>query len=304
VTYWELKRFIFDFLLFLQIGKWSNSKMVVPCLSLKGRVAVVTGGRRGIGKAIALRFAEAEADVAVCDLVADSELDAVAEKVKQLGRRSLVMQVDVKDKASVNVFVQKVEDVLGGISILANVAGINNVCALADLPEEQWDSTLDTNLKGCYLCCQAVIKRMIKRKSGNIINIASTDGYNPIRSQVAYNCSKIGVRMLTSVLAFELGRYNIRVNAIAPGWILTKMEEYNKIVKVRDLGPHRTTLHAVAEAEIALGRLGEPCEIANVALFLASDLASYVSGATWRVDGALNPLPLSAMPESIALEEL
>ena len=263
--------------------------MVVPSLSLEGKVALVTGSRRGIGQAIALRFAEAKADVAICDLVAGSELDAVAEEIRQFGQRSLAMQVDVRNKASVSNFVQKVEAELGEIDILSNVVGINNLSSLVDLPEEHWDNTFDTNLKGCYLCCQAVARRMIKRQKGSIINIASVDAIMPVPYQVPYNCSKAGVCMLTNTLAFELGRYNIRVNAIAPGLTRAPTAEYlisNPSVK------------AALLREIAMGRVAEPVEIANVALFLASDLASYVSGATWRVDGAYNCAPLSDMPES------
>jgi NAD(P)-dependent dehydrogenase (short-subunit alcohol dehydrogenase family) len=265
--------------------------MGVHCLSLEGKIAVVTGSKTGMGRAIALLFAEAGADLALCSRVTtDGQLQTVAEKVRKLGRRSLAMQVDIRDKTAVNNFVQKVSDELGEIDIWVNVAGVLNISPLVDLPEEDWDRVLDTDLKGYYLCCQAVGKRMIKNKKGCIINIASTDAFNPIPYQVAYNCAKTGVPMLTSVLAFELGRYNIRVNCIAPGWVKTKMTEYF------DTNP--AALKA-AEDEVALGRIGEPSEIANVALFLASDLASYVSGATWRVDGAQNPTSLAAAPEQM-----
>jgi 3-oxoacyl-[acyl-carrier protein] reductase len=262
--------------------------MGAPCLSLEDRVAMVTGARRGIGKAIALRFAEAGADVAVSDLVMGRELDGVVEEIRKLSRRSFATQVDVTNNASVNNWVDTVEAKLGGIDILANVAGILRISKLVDLSEEDWGKVLDTNLKGTYLTCQAVAKRMMKRKKGCIINIASTDAFNATPSQTAYNCSKAGVRMLTNILAFELGRYNIRVNAIAPGWIRTPMTDYLE------------TEHFIetAIADVALGRIGQTLEVANVALFLASDLASYVSGATWRVDGGFNQPSLTAWPES------
>ena len=218
------------------------------------------------------------------------ELDAVADEIRKLGRRSLAMQCDTRDKASVNNFVQKVVAELGDIDILVNNAGVFKVSTLVDLPEEEWDRILDTNLKGYYLCCQAVAKKMIERKRGNIINIASCAAFYPAPTQSVYNCSKVSVRMLTSILAFELARYNIRVNAIAPGWIRTKMIEHLEF-SPRD--------RAAALADIAMGRIGEPQEIANVALFLASDLASYVCGATWRVDGGVNPMSLSVAPEKI-----
>ena len=262
--------------------------MGAPCLSLEGRVAIVTGSRRGMGRAIALRFAEAGADVAVSDYVAGSELDGVVEEVRKLGRRSFATQVDVTSKTAVNNWVQKVEAEFGGIDILANVAGILRVSKLVDLSEEDWDKVLDTNLKGTYLTCQAVAKGMMKRKKGCIINIASTDAFNASPSQTAYNCSKAGVRMLTNILAYELGRYNIRVNAIAPGWIRTPMTDYLEAESFME----------TAIADVALGRIGQPIDVANVALFLASDLASYVSGATWRVDGGFSQPSLSSWPES------
>lgn len=259
--------------------------MGVPCLSLKGKVAVVTGSRRGIGKAIALRLAEAGADVAVCDLVAGDELNATVEEIRNLGQRSLAIQLDVTNKASVNSMVQKVESEFGEIDILANAAGVLRVTQSIDFSEEDWDFVLNTNLKGTFLINQAVARRMIKRKRGSIINIASTDAFNPIPNQVAYNCSKIGVRHLTNTLAFEWGRHNVRVNAIAPGCVHTEMMASYGIDD------------SVCAAEIALGRMGEPIDIANTALFLASDLASWVSGVTWRVDGGTNMGPLSMWPE-------
>lgn len=259
--------------------------MSIPCLSLEGKVAVVTGSRRGIGKAIALRFAEAKADVAVCDIVAGDELNTTAEEIKKLGQHPLVVQVDVTNKASINNMIQKVEAELGEIDILANAAGVLRVTPSINFSEEDWDFVLETNLKGTFLMNQAVAKGMIERKRGSIINIASTDAFNPIPCQAAYNCSKVGVRHLTNTLAFEWGRYNVRVNAIAPGCVHTQMMASYGIDD------------SVCAAEIALGRMGEPIDIANTALFLASDLASWVSGVTWRVDGGTNMGPLSMWPE-------
>ena len=251
--------------------------MGAPCLSLEGRVAIVTGSRRGMGRAIALRFAEAGADVAVCDMVVGGELEGVVEEIKKLGRRSFATEVDVTSKASITSWVQKVEAEFGGIDILANVAGILRVANLVDLSEEEWDKVLNTNLKGTYLTCQAVVKGMMKRKKGCVINIASTDAFNASPSQTAYNCSKAGVRMLTNILAFELGRYNIRVNAIAPGWIRTPMIDYLETESFME----------TAIADIALGRIGQPADVANVALFLASDEAGYITGQTTNIDGGL-----------------
>jgi NAD(P)-dependent dehydrogenase (short-subunit alcohol dehydrogenase family) len=181
--------------------------------------------------------------------------------------------------------VQKVESEFGEIDILANAAGVLRVTESIDFSEEDWDFVLNTNLKGTFLMNQAVARGMIKRKRGSIINIASTDAFNPIPNQAAYNCSKIGVRHLTNTLAFEWGRHNVRVNAIAPGCVHTEMMASYGIDD------------SVASAEIALGRMGEPMDIANTALFLASDLACWVAGVTWRVDGGTNMGPLSMWPE-------
>ncbi len=259
--------------------------MTTPCLSLKGQVAIVTGARRGIGKAIAIRYAEAGADVAVCDVVASDELNATAEEIKKLGQRSLAIALDVTSKDSINNMIKKVEAELGNVDVLANAAAVLRVKESIDFPEEDWDLVLNTNLKGTFLINQAVAKGMIARKKGAIVNIASTDAFNPIPNQAAYNCSKIGVRHLTNTLAFEWGDFNVRVNAIAPGCCHTEMMASYGIDD------------SICSAEIALGRMGEPIDIANAALFLASDMASWISGVTYRVDGGTNMGPLKMWPE-------
>jgi gluconate 5-dehydrogenase len=271
-------------------NKYRRAKMGIPCLSLEGKVAIVSGSRRGMGKAVALKFAEAGADLGLGDVVADSgELDGVAEEIRKLGRRCSTGQLDVRDKNSVNNWVEKMEDELGVIDILANVAGIATAEHLVNTPEAEWDRVLDTNLKGIYLVCQAVAKKMIKRKRGNIVSIGSVDGIIAVPSQVPYCCSKAAVHTLTKALAFELAQYNIRVNAVAPGWVKTPMTQGD---------PSYTPMIRKAEESTALGRLAEPEEIANVMLFLVSDLASYVSGATWSIDGAYSAVPLSAWPKA------
>ena len=263
--------------------------MSIPNLSLEGKIAIVTGSRRGMGRVIALKFAQAGADLGLGDLAPGSdELNAVAEEIRGLGRRCFAWPVDVRNKDSVNNWVQKIEDELGAIDVLANVAGIATAEHLVNIPEEEWDRVLDTNLKGIYLVCQAVAKRMIKRKRGSIVSIGSVDGILGTPSQVPYCCSKAGVHILTKVLAFELAQHNIRVNAVAPGWVKTPMTQAD---------PSYAPMLRIAEESIALGRLAEPEEIANVMLFLVSDLASYVSGATWTIDGAYNSVPLSAWPK-------
>ena len=253
--------------------------MSIPSFSLEGKVALITGARRGIGRGIALAFAEAGADVAICDIVVEGgEMEAVTGEIRQLGRRSLAVQTDITQKAQVDNLVQGVEDELGAIDILVNNAAILLITPLLGTSEEDWDKVIDTNLKGYYLCSQAVGRRMVQQKRGNIINIASTDAFYLDRSYTPYGAAKAGVVRLTRGMAMELGSYNIRVNAIAPGWVRTKMTEF--VWSAPEFLKR-------AEAEIPLERMAEPSEIANVALFLASDLSSYITGATIFVDGGL-----------------
>ena len=241
--------------------------MSIPNLSLEGKVAVVTGGRRGIGRAIALTFAEAGTDVAVCDVVVEGgEMEAVVEEIKKLGRRSLAVQTDVTQKAQVDNLAKRVEDEFGVIDILVNNAGIVVRAPLLETSEDLWDTVLDTNLKGYYFCSQAVGKGMVERKEGNIINIASTAAF---RGDSAYSISKAGVVRLTEGLARSLGRYNIRVNSIAPGYTITDMTKSAWGV------PEVRKQH---EALVPLGRMAQPSEIAGIALFLASEASSFITG--------------------------
>ena len=254
--------------------------MSIPSFSLERKVAVVTGGRRGIGRAIALAFAEAGADVAVADFVVEGgELAAVAEEIQRLGRRSLAFQTDVTRSSDVDNMVQRVIDELGVIDILVNNAGIVGLgSTVLETTEDDWDKVIDVNLKGCYLCSQAVGKEMVKQRRGNIINMASVGGLKVRRRGrgAAYSISKAGIIMLTRILAVELASYNIRVNAIAPSMVRTEMAQ-SIIADPKAI--------AAEEARIPLGRVGEPEDIAATALFLASDASSYVTGHTVIAEG-------------------
>ena len=250
-----------------------------PSLSLTGKVAVVTGSRRGIGRAIALAMAEAGADVAVSDIVADDgQLASAAEEVTRLGRRSLSSRTDVTSQADIDILIERVLAELGEIDIWVNNAGVPNVLPVLDYSEDEWDRVVDTHLKACYFCSQAVARRMVKRRQGVIINIASILGLGPAPGSAAYSSAKAGVISLTRSLARGLGEHNIRVNAIAPGGTRTEM--------VSGLWTDPTRL-AEAESRIPLGRLAEPEDIASVVVFLASDLSAYVTGHTMVVDGGL-----------------
>jgi gluconate 5-dehydrogenase len=245
--------------------------------SLAGKVAVVTGGRRGIGRAIALALAEAGADVSLGDrVIDDGELEKVAEEVRKLGRRALAIQTDITRKADVDSLVQKTVAEFGSIDILVNNAATNVRAPLLELNEEGWDRVIDTDLKGYYLCSQAAGKVMVKQKRGNIINIASTAAMDTAPQMGAYGIAKAGVVMLTRILAIELAEYNIRVNAIAPFIVKTKFSQ--------PLWADAKTLKEI-ESGIPLGRLAEPEDITGAVVFLASDASAYITGHTIVVDG-------------------
>jgi len=253
--------------------------MNIPNFSLADQVAIVTGGRRGIGKTIALAFAQAGADVAVCDcIVEDGELEAVAEKIRLIGRRSLAIQADTSLKADVDNMVQKVMEQFGAIDILVNNAGVAVMGPLLDLPEEDWDKVINVDLKGYYLCSQAVGKRMVEQKKGNILCVASQYAFKPVPDMGVYSIAKAGVVMLTRVLARELGSYGIRANAIAPGLIKTELS--------RVAWSNPDVLKRM-ETKISLGRIAETGDLVGAAIFLASDASDYITGHTIMVDGGV-----------------
>jgi NAD(P)-dependent dehydrogenase (short-subunit alcohol dehydrogenase family) len=249
----------------------------MPDFSLNGEVAIVTGARRGIGKAIALTLAGAGADVAVCDLVDDDgQLQAVAGEIEKLGRRSLPIKVDTSKRAEVETMVQKVLDRFGQIDILMNNAGILIRSSLLDLPEEDWDRLMAVDLKSYYLCAQAVGRHMVERKRGRIVNTASQFAFRTMPGMGPYSIAKAGVVMLTRALAQELGKHGIRVNAIAPGLVKTEFSRESWI------NPDFVKQYS---AQMPLGRMGETTDLTGAALFLASDASAYVTGHTILIDG-------------------
>ena len=248
-----------------------------PNSSLSGEVAIVTGARRGIGKTIALAFAGAGADVAVCDLVADDgQLEAVAAEIEKLGRRSMAIQVDTTRRAEVETMAQHVVDRLGPIGILMNNAGILIRSSILDLAEEDWDRLMTVDLKSYYLCAQAVGRRMVEEKRGRIINTASQFAFRVVPGMGPYAIAKAGVVMLTRALAQELGSRGIRVNAIAPGMVKTDFS------KDAWINPDYVKQYS---AQMPLGRMGETTDLVGAALFLASDASAYVTGHTIVIDG-------------------
>jgi len=251
--------------------------MALPDFSLDGRVALVTGAKRGIGRAIALTLAEAGASVVVCGRTLP-DVEKVADEIKALGRRSLAVKTDVSIKSEVEALIAQTVREFGTLDILVNNAVVYARGPLVELSEEEWDMTLDIGLKGFYLCSQAAASVMMEKRKGSIINMSSTAGIRPTGRQGAYSVIKAGGIMLTKLLAAELAEYNIRVNALAPTVVKTEL------TNVELLQPFM--------AQLPLGRLTEVSELAAAALFLASDAASYISGHTLIVDGGrINTFP-------------
>lgn len=240
------------------------------------QVAIVVGARRGIGKDIALTLAEAGANVAVCDIVVeDGQLASVAEEIQKIGRKSLALRVDSTRKKDVDNMVQKVADKLGEIDILVNCAAIiTKRTPLYECDEKDWQRAMDVNLKGYVLCCQAVSKKMIKRRKGTIINISGLGGMTPLKDTGAYPLTKAGVIMLSRQLGWELAKYNIRVNDICPWFVAAPISEVPRSQRGKEI-----------LSGIPLGRMGEARDISNAALFLASDASSWITGQTLIVDG-------------------
>ncbi len=251
--------------------------MSIPNFSLSNEVAVVTGSRRGIGRAIALTLAEAGADIVVCDkVIEDGQLDQTSEEIKKLGRRSIPIRTDTTIKSEVDDMIKKVVSEFGKIDILINNAGILIRGPILEITENDWDSLFGVDLKGYFLCAQAVGKQMVERKKGNIINIATQWAFKTNPGMGIYSIAKTGVVMLTRVLARELGPFGIRANAIAPGMVKTEFS------RVSWTNP--ATL-ANIENSLPLRRAGEVDDLTGAALFLASRASGYISGQTIVIDG-------------------
>lgn len=245
---------------------------------LKGKVALITGSTRGIGKEFAIGFAKEGAEVIINgrDL---GKAKAVAEEIKNLGVKSIAIGADVSLSQDVTRMVEEAIQSLGRIDLLVNNAGVNPFILEAEkIKEEGWDQVIDVNLKGVFLCCQAVGKKMIEQGGGKIINISSVVGFLGEQGFLPYSVSKAGVMMLTRVLAYEWSKYHVTVNAIAPGFIAGGMNTsiLNKEVLVSGL-----------TQQVPLKRLGKPEEIVQVALFLASEDSSYINGTTIVADGGM-----------------
>ena len=245
-------------------------------MDLSGKVAIVTGSARGIGREIALRLAEAGANIVISDIAG---AESAAEEIKKMGRRSLAVTADVSSAADVASLVEKTAGELGRIDILVNNAGIARDQLLLRMSDEDWEVVLNVNLKSVFLCTRAVLRPMIKQRWGRIISISSIVGIVGNPGQANYASSKAGIIGFTKTIAREVGSRGITVNAIAPGFIVSKMtdqlseEQKGEMLK-----------------RIPLGSLGTPRDVAEAVAFLASEEARYITGQVLGVDGGLGGL--------------
>jgi 3-oxoacyl-[acyl-carrier protein] reductase len=242
-------------------------------MSLADRVAIVTGGGRGIGRAIALRLAEAGANIVVNDI---EPVEAVIKEIKAMGRQALPVVADVSSASEVERMVAEAISAYGRIDILVNNAGIARDQLLLRMTEEDWDRVLAVDLKSVFLCTRAVLKYMVKQRWGRIISLSSIAGIMGNPGQASYAAAKAGIIGFTRTVAKEVASRGITVNAIAPGFIDTEMTRHLKADWKDEL-----------KKQIPLGRLGSPGDVAEAVAFLASDAASYITGQVLVVDGGM-----------------
>ena len=243
---------------------------------LLGKVALVTGGSRGIGRAIALRLAEAGANVAICSRNLEAA-QAVGDEISARGGNILVRQSDVADAAQVDQLIKDITGTLGSLDVLVNNAGINRDNLLLRMKEEEWDRVMDINLKGTFNCCKAAARPMIKARGGRIVNISSVVGIRGNPGQANYAASKAGLIGFTKTLARELASRSITANVVAPGLI-------SETGMTSDL-PSQVVDQMLAQ--IPLGRPGTPDDVAQAVLFLTSDHGAYITGQVIQVDGGM-----------------
>ena len=243
-------------------------------MDLSGKVAIVTGSSRGIGKAIALKLADAGASVVVTGHIEDAE--PVAKEIRAKGRQSLAVRASVTSAADIEKLVDATLSTFGRVDILVNNAGITRDQLVLKMSEDDWDAVLDTNLKSVFLCTRAVLRPMLKQRWGRIINISSVIGLIGNPGQANYAASKAGIIGFTRTIAKEVGSRGITANVIAPGFIETRMTQAMNQAQRQEL-----------MKRIPLGSLGTPEDVAEAAAFLASDGARYITGQVLEVDGGM-----------------
>lgn len=243
---------------------------------LAGKKALVTGGARGIGRAIALALAEYGADVAVNYNGSRERAEQTAEEIRAMGRKAVIIQADVSKQEDCERMFQEVSEAFGGIDILVNNAGITRDNLAVRMSEAEFEQVIDTNLKGVFFCMKLAGKMMMKKRGGRIISISSISGVKGNAGQINYCAAKAGITGMTKCLARELASRNVTVNAVAPGYINTDMTA---------ILPDR--VKDAVLAQVPLGRMGKPEDIAETVAFLASDHAGYITGQTILVDGGM-----------------
>jgi NAD(P)-dependent dehydrogenase (short-subunit alcohol dehydrogenase family) len=246
-------------------------------LRLKGKVALVTGAGRGIGRGIAEVFADEGADVAINYVDSLEEAEASADYVRSKGRRAMTVHADVSKRAEVEPMVEKIWSTFGPIDILVNNAGIETIVPFLELTDEQWTRLTDVNLRGNWLCSQVYCRRVVAEgRKGSIVNIGSIQAAKVLPGRTHYAPTKLALEALTRNMSAEMTPLGIRVNCVHPGLIDTPMTEW--VMKSPDILP-------IVLAQISLGRAGQPREIGAVVAFFASDEASYLTGQSVHVDG-------------------
>ncbi|MFH1169302.1 MAG: SDR family NAD(P)-dependent oxidoreductase [Chloroflexota bacterium] len=246
-------------------------------MKLEGKVALVTGAGSGIGRATALRFAQEGVAIAVNDINLPTA-EETAQMVRQAGARAIAIEADVGEADQAEAMVEQAVRELGGVDILVNNAGIApEMAPTVEQSLEKWDRLIKVHLRGTYLCSRYAGKHMIARKWGRIVNLGSVVGVSGFPMRTDYGPAKAGIINMTKVLAMEWARYNINVNCIAPGYIMTRL--------IRGLIDAGRLSAGPIEAKVPLGRFGQPEDVARAALFLVSEDASYITGAVLPVDG-------------------
>jgi NAD(P)-dependent dehydrogenase (short-subunit alcohol dehydrogenase family) len=248
-------------------------------LNFSGKTVIITGGRSGMGPRIAERFAETKANIAITYFTEDPKapVECVVKGLEELGIKAFAIKTDIRSAASSEAMISAVVERFGSVDILVNNAGIYPHHDVLTVNEEQWDNMHNSNLRGAFFCAQAAAKQMIKQgRGGAIVNIVSINAYRPMDNGLVYSASKAGLAMVTKCLGYELGKYRIRVNGVAPGLIDSPMLDAN-VPGWREAYSMRAPL----------GRIGQPSDIADACIFYASDLSRWITGEITTVDGGV-----------------